>query len=394
MQPMHVKTAETTKTAPESSRRVLDALEAAGLDRLPDGWPAPVERITGKDVEHALGKPIAPFSLDRLATFVSPAAGEYLHEMAVAARDVTLQRFGRTVQMYAPLYVSSYCVNRCRYCAFNRSHEVARRRLSVEEALEEAESIRALGFRDLLLVSGEDPAHVTAPYLTELVSKLRSSFDSISVEIAPLEEAGYRALFEGGAEGVTLYQETYDREAYPQWHPTGPKASYEDRLRLQEGAARAGMRRLGIGALLGLSDWRYEALALGVHARALMRHYWRSKVSVSFPRIRQAEQVDREVPHPIGDRELTQLIMAMRLTFPDAGLVLSTREPPRMRDQLLHVGITQISAGSRTTPGGYAREQTAAGQFEVADLRPASEIARVVEAQGYEPVWKDWDAGF
>lgn len=371
---------------------VRTALAEAGLDRIPPGWPAPLERFRVEDVRAALAHPPAPFRPERLAAFLSPAAGEALEEMAQAARALTEQRFGRTMALYAPLYVSNYCINRCVYCGFNACTHAERRRLSVEEALADARIIREEGFRDILLVSGEDPGYVTTDYLATLARELRALFASVSVEIYPLDEAGYQRLFAAGVDGVTLYQETYDRDTYARVHD-GPKADYDARLAAQEAAARAGMRRLGLGALLGLADWRYETFALAIHARTLMKHFWRARIAFSFPRIREAASVDLRQFCPVTDRDLAQMMVALRLSFPDAALVLSTREAPGLRDHLLPLGITQISAGSRTTPGGYGGSQ-ATEQFAVSDTRSAREVVDHLARSGYDPVWKDWDSGF
>lgn len=398
---------------------ILESLRRHDLDRIPADWPARLAGIDGAAVARHLRRPIAPFTLERLAAFLSPAAAPHLEAMAQAAHTVTLQRFGRTVSLYAPMYLSNVCINRCRYCGFNAGHDAARRRLSLEEAEAEATIIAEEGFRDLLLVAGEDPAHVTVPYLTALAGRLRSRFASLSVEIEPLAEEAYRALLAAGIDGVTLYQETYDPATYAACHEGGPKADYAERLRRQDGAGRAGMRRLGIGALLGLADWRYEALCLGLHAQTLMKAHWRARVSISFPRMRDTGAGRPEVPAPVSDRDLTQMLIALRLCFPDVALVLSTREPAALRDRLLPLGVTQMSAGSKTNPGGYGQpersaeeasapsasstpstptgggEGDAAGeQFSVADERSAAEVAAMLRARGYEPVWKDWDAAF
>jgi 2-iminoacetate synthase len=370
---------------------LLRHVSPSSLDR----WRDTLASVTLDDVVRCLAEPVS-FSLERLATLVSPAAVGRLEEMAQAAHRLTLARFGRTMQLYAPLYLSNVCNNRCRYCGFNLTHTIERTRLDLEEAVQEARLLADQGYRDLLLVSGEDPTHISLDYLCELASMLRGQFSSISVEIYPLEQAQYGALFAAGVEGVTLYQETYLPEAYAQYHLGGPKASFERRLAFQEGAAGAGMRRLGIGVLLGLSDWRLDALALGLHGRLLMQHYWRSKVSFSFPRIQPAEEVDLDLPHAVSDREMTQMILALRLCFPDAGLVLSTRESESLRNHLIPLGITQMSAGSSTAPGGYGRQgdEEAGEQFSIADERSATTVAEQLLAMGYEPVWKDWDSGF
>lgn len=374
---------------------ILQELSRAGLESRPEHFEERFDRYTVADVRREIKAQGARYSLRRAEILLSPAALECIEEMAIRARDITRQRFGNTIALYAPLYVSNHCVNKCLYCAFNCTHSIRRSRLEPEEAVREAELIAAEGFSDLLLVSGEDRKHVSVDYLSSLARRLRDRFSTISVEIQPLEREEYAALFAAGVDGVTLYQETYDSRLYPDFHPAGPKRDYAARLGTLEQAAAAGMRNLGLGALLGLGDWRYEALAVSLHAHVLIRNFWQSKVSISFPRIRPAEGVAPDWLHPVDDASLTQMICAYRLLFPDAGLVLSTRESAQLRDALLPLGLTRISAGSRTNPGGYGHgEETASGQFSVADTRSPAEVARMVVSQGFDPVWKDWDSSF
>lgn len=364
------------------------------LEICPENFSSELDKISEKQVEVELDKPFAPFSLKRLMTLISPAAEQTLEKQAQTAQQITRQRFGKTMLLYAPLYVSNYCVNKCAYCGFNTSHKIERKRLTIEEAVIEAKAIAGLGFRDLLLVSGEDPNYVTIDYLKELVKILRKDFATISIEIYPMEEADYRTLFESGVDGVTLYQESYDKNIYNKFHLGGPKKSYEDRLVFQENAAKAGMRRLGIGSLLGLSDWRYECVCMALHAKYLIQHYWQSKVSFSFPRIRTAAGVELDGFSPVSDRNMVQMVTALRICFPDCGLTLSTREPADFRDNIIHLGFTQVSAESKTTPGGYAGDTDATGQFDVSDKRSASTVAQLLDGWGLEPVWKDWDSSF
>jgi len=367
-------------------------LAEKGLDGGAGVWAERIERAGVQDVERALGQRAGSYSLDRLAALVSPAAEGYLEEMAQAARRLTVQRFGKTIRLYAPLYLSNYCVNSCLYCGFNRDSDSQRRRLSVEQAAEEAEVIASEGFRDILLVSSEDRGYVDIDYLTRLAEELRGAFDSISVEIYQMTAEEYGRLFAAGIDGVTLYQETYDRRAYCYYHPGGPKADYDNRLATPDCIAAAGMRQIGLGALLGLADWRCETLALAEHANYLIKRYWRSQVSFSFPRLRPAHQVDGvRFEHRVSDRSLVQMITTLRLCFADAGLVLSTRERAELRDNLIKLGITKMSAGSKTSPGGYSHETDATEQFQIDDDRPPAQVAEMIKAAGAEPVWKDWE---
>ena len=357
-------------------------------------WVEALQRVTAEQVEQALAQPAGRYSLSRLVTLVSPAATAYLEVMAQQARRLTIQRFGRTIQLYAPLYVSNYCVNSCRYCGYNRQTDLKRTRLTIEQALADSEVIAREGFRHLLLVSGEDKAYVTVDYLSELAQKLRRHFSSISIEIHPLEQEEYAALFAAGIDGVALYQETYDRDVYADYHAAGPKRDYDYRLDSPDRYAAAGMRRIGLGVLLGLADWRIETLALAEHAAYLMKTYWRSQIDFSFPRIRPATNVMHEWPHVVSDEALVQMMLALRLCFADVGIVLSTRETAAFRDRMMNICVTRVSAGSKTNPGGYVSEKDAAEQFVVADDRSPADVAGVIRQCGYEPVWKDWDAAF
>ena len=372
-----------------------ELLAESGLDEPRERWSEAVANVTSAEVERALSEPAGRYTLNRLTTLVSPAAAGYLEQMAQQAHDLTLRRFGRTIQLYAPLYVSNYCVNRCLYCGFNASHRFARTRLTVDETVADAEVIASEGFRHILLVSGEDRAGVPVEYLAELAGRLRPKFSSISIEVYPMEQQEYERLLAAGIDGVTLYQETFDREVYAKYHPSGAKADYDRRLVTHDYAARAGMRRLGIGALLGLSDWRLETLALGEYASYLMKNYWRAQVTFSFPRIRPATEVEeRMFEHVPADEEMVQMMLALRLCFGDAGLTISTRERAELRDHLMKLGITQMSAGSRTSPGGYSANTNSTEQFRIDDDRTAEQVAAMIREQGFEAVWKDWDAAF
>jgi 2-iminoacetate synthase len=335
---------------------------------------------------------LAKDALDRrdLAVLLSPAADEVIEEVANAAARLTARRFGRTILLYAPLYLSNECVNVCTYCGFRRDIEIRRVTLGRSEIEQDLRYLSGQGFRHLLLVTGEHPKHVDLAYLEEAVRLARSYVPSVSIEVEPLETEEYRRLVEAGIDGVTLYQETYDRGLYEVFHTHGPKKRYDYRLDGPTRAAEAGIRRLGIGALLGLGSWREEALLLAAHASWLMKTYWKTQVTVSFPRIRDAAS-HFAAPSPVGDRELVRLVCALRLALPDVGLVLSTRERSEMRDGLARIGITQMSAGSRTEPGGYHRPDEAEKQFEVEDTRSPAEMAARLGELGLDPVWKDWE---
>lgn len=364
------------------------------LDKDRSQWTEALQQVTAAQVEHALAQPAGHYSLQRLLALLSPAAIAYLEPMAQQARRLTIQRFGRTIQLYAPLYVSNFCVNSCRYCGYNCRTKVKRTRLTIEQALADAEAIAREGFRHLLLVSGEDKNYVTVAYLSELAQKLRQTFASLTIEIHPLNRDEYAALFAAGIDGVALYQETYDRDVYADYHLAGPKRDYDNRLDTPDRYASAGMRRIGLGFLLGLTDWRLDTLAMAEHAAYLMKTYWRSQIDFSFPRIRPATNVMHEWPHVVSDEHLVQMMLALRLCFGDTGIVLSTRETSAFRDRMMNICVTRVSAGSKTNPGGYVSEKDAAEQFVIADDRTPCQVAHVIQQCGYEPVWKDWDAAF
>ena len=353
---------------------------------------------------------------------VAPKNDAELDHLAVRARALTRQHFGRTMRLFAPLYLSNECINSCRYCGFSRENPILRVTLSVDEVIKEARYLANAGFRQLLLVAGEHPRFVSRHYLAECVRALRGDFSSISIEVAPMEMEDYIPIVEAGAEGLVVYQETYNRSIYDQLHVAGPKKDFAWRLACPERGYDAGFRRIGIGALLGLAPWREEAVALAAHVEYLLKRCWKSSLTVSVPRLRPAAGEFRP-QFPISDRDLVHLVCALRVAFPQVGIVLSTREPSGLRDLLMQVGVTMMSAGSHTEPGGYTgqgRENIhrtirgrivppedgarsggtrrdvedpdfATAQFEISDSRSPKEIAAVLRRNGIEPVWKDWD---
>lgn len=335
------------------------------------------------------------YSPERLKALLSADAQNHLEQMAQRARQITRQRFGNTIQLYAPLYVSNFCVNNCPYCAFNCKSKLPRTRLTIDQAVKEADILAAEGFRHILIVSGEDKNFITVPYLADLAKKLREKFSSISIEIYPLTKEQYEQLFAAGIDSIALYQETYDRSDYAKFHQSGPKSDYDWRLDTLSRAAQAGFRSLGIGFLIGLSDWRTQTLAMAEHANLLMKKYWQARVSFSFPRMRPAENVDEKLfRYMITDKELVQMTLALRLCFPDAEIVMSTRESQTFRDNMALICVTRMSAGSKTNPGGYAEKEQSLSQFEVADDRTPDQVASMLKSIGLEPVWKDWDKAF
>ncbi len=355
-----------------------------------------IDACTAADVEAALqAVRSGGIELNHFISLLSPAAESRLEEMARQSHLLTQQRFGKTVSLFAPLYVSNFCVNSCAYCGFNSKNPVKRLALTPEQVRDEGEFIYRLGFRHLLLVSGEAPEVVSLDYFTRITGLLRDLFSSIAVEICPMSLEQYRVLAACGVDGLTVFQETYDEELYRRFHLGGKKKDFRWRIETPDRGGEAGFRRLGLGALLGLGNWRVEAFYMGLHAKYLMRKYWQSQVSISFPRLRPAAGFF-QVPHPVSDRNFVQLLTALRLFLPDTGFTLSTRESANFRDHLIPLGITSMSAGSKTDPGGYAHPQgeEAEAQFEIADCRDPEAVAEAIRQKGYEPVWKDWDEAF
>lgn len=367
-----------------------------------------------KQIDAALSSPSA--ELAAFQRLIAPCSDAALEVMARRSVMLTRRHFGRTMRMFAPLYLSNECVNNCAYCGFSRDNAILRVTLEIEQVASEARHLAAEGFRNILLVAGEHPKFVSGGYLRQCLERLAREIPSISLEVAPMETEDYVPMVEAGAEGLVVYQETYERDAYRELHTAGPKKDYDWRLDAPERAHAAGFRRLGIGVLFGLADWRREATALAAHLLHLQRVCWTSQITVSLPRLRPAAG-SFEPTHPFGDRDLTQLLCALRLTFPQVGIVLSTREPAPLRDALAPLGVTMMSAGSHTEPGGYTGQgsdqlhQTVNGrkievsipattcgstlateQFSISDDRTPLEVAAMLRSKGLEPVWKDWES--
>jgi 2-iminoacetate synthase len=342
---------------------------------------------TGADVRRALAS--RERSLDDLAALLSPAAAPFLEEMARESHRATVERFGRTIQLYAPLYLSNVCANICTYCGFSAQNRIPRRVLEDGEILADARVLRSMGFDHVLLVTGES-GRVGRDYLANALRLLRPYFSSLSMEVQPLDEPEYASLAAVGLSSVLVYQETYDAAAYARHHLKGPKADMAYRLETPDRLGRAGLKKIGLGALYGLSDWRADAWFVGLHLRYLERKYWRTRYSISFPRLRPHAGSEIDLT-PFDERDLVQAACAFRLFSREAELSLSTRESPQFRNKAFKLGFTSLSAGSRTNPGGYSSAPDSLEQFEVDDGREAPEVAAFLAAEGYEPVWKDWD---
>ncbi len=346
---------------------------------------------TSADVEAALSS--SRVTQDQLAALISPAAEPYLQQMAMQSSEITRNRFGKTTQLYAPIYLSNYCTNRCVYCGFSADNLIKRKCLTLDEAEREAMILHDRGFQHILLVSGEAESAVDVEYMEAITLRLRDKFAAVSIEIQPMSTEHYHRLFLAGITAVAVYQETYDRDMYKQVHLAGKKSDYDYRLETPARVAEAGMREVGIGALLGLSDWRAEGLAIGNHLAWLRKEFWSTAFTVSFPRMRPATG-EFEPLQIVSEQNLSQLIFALRLFDPDVGLIVSTREEARYRNGMLGLGPTRYSAGSCTAPGGYGDADHEGEQFSVGDHRSLEEVCAAIREKGFDPVYKDWDCEF
>ncbi len=345
--------------------------------------------VTAADVQHSLNRDhLSPYDLLNL---LSPGAEELLEEMAQKARKITHQYFGRTIGLYAPLYISDYCTNYCTYCGFNCQTDFNRTKLSLEQIDLEARAIADMGIRHILVLTGEAPSKTPMSYLLDAMEIMKKYFSSIALEMFPMEEKDYRMLKEAGADSLTIYQEVYNRKIYREVHPKGRKADYTYRLLTPERGARAGFRAINIGTLFGLGEPRSEAFMTCLHAKYLEQEFSDVEVSLSLPRMTKA-QGGIEPKNVLSDISFVQFMLAWRLFMPRLGITISTRESAAFRDRLIHLGATRYSAGSKTDVGGYAIKQSnATVQFEVTDTRSVDEITAMIRMNGYQPVFKDWE---
>jgi len=344
------------------------------------------------DVVRALSHVRTGLSLDDLAALLSIAAEPYLEEMAQLSHQLTVERFGKTMQLYAPMYLTNICANVCTYCGFSAQNKIPRKALSDSEILAEADVLKAHGFEHVLLVTGESSRY-GAEYIANAMRLLRPRFSSLSMEVQPLEQKEYAYLTENGLNSVLVYQETYDPVVYPKYHLKGPKSDIEYRLETPDRLGKAGVKKIGLGALYGLSDWRAESWYIGLHLRYLEKTYWKTKYSLSFPRLRPHEGSKIEVTH-FDERCLVQAACAFRLFSQELELSLSTREGIEFRNNAYRLGFTSMSAGSKTNPGGYASDMDSLEQFAIDDERSPLEVASFLKSAGYDAVWKDWDSTY
>ena len=379
-----------------------DAIFGHGFADIIDSfdWDKTIEKINSTTIEEvdAVLKTASTsnslLSPEDLGTLLSPVAVSRLEEMAVLAKSITDRRFGKTVSLYIPMYVGNACTNKCVYCGFNHDNDFSRTILSQEEIRQECESIKKLGpFQNLLLVAGEYPSLCGVEYLEKVLSTCRPYFHNLTLEVQPMKSADYKRLTNSGLNGVVCFQETYNKRAYKKYHPKGMKSHFDWRLNGFDRMGEAGLHKIGLGALLGLEDWHGEAVMMGRHLRYLQKKYWRSRYSINFPRLRPSES-GYKPNYVVTDKDIVQLSCAFRIFDPDLDISFSTRENPNFRDSIIGLGVTSLSAGSKTEPGGYSHPHEALEQFEVSDSRTPREVEDAIKSRGYDPVWKDWDAIF
>lgn len=345
---------------------------------------------TAADVETALGK--SQLDPEDFMALISPAAAPYLETMAALSRQYTLQRFGKTISLYIPIYLTNSCTNFCVYCGFNHDNPFKRTILNEEEILNELHAIKRLGnFENLLMVTGENPREAGVDYLEKALQLARPLFANLSIEVMPLKAEDYERLTHSGLNGVVCFQETYNRARYKVYHPKGMKSKFEWRLNGFDRMGQANLHKIGLGVLIGLEEWRTDVTMMARHLRYLQKHYWQTKYSVNFPRMRPSEG-NFQPNVVLSDKELAQLVFAFRIFDHDADISISTREGAAFRDNMLTLGITSLSAGSKTEPGGYCTYPQALKQFDISDERTPQEVTASIRNKGYEPVWKDWDS--
>lgn len=328
---------------------------------------------------------------EQFLILLSPKIDNFLEEFACRAHDITIRHFGRTIQLYTPMYLSNFCDNSCLYCGFNKNNKFLRKKLDLDKVREEAKIIAAKGFKHILILTGESKSISPVSYIKDCVDILNEYFSSIAIETYALDDSEYELLINAGVSGLTIYQEVYDQKIYDTVHPEGPKKDYQFRLDAPERAARKKIRAINLGVLLGLADWRKEVFLLGLHAKYLHDNYGDVEISVSLPRLRphQGEFIPQ---FQVSDKDLVQIMVALRLFLPYAGITLSTREEAGFRDNLLPLGVTRMSAESSTVVGGHSisSEALELPQFEISDQRNLEEVKRAIIGKGYQPVLKDW----
>lgn len=324
-----------------------------------------------------------------LLNLVSPIAENLLEEMAQEGRNLSLKYFGKTVLLYTPMYISNYCINKCSYCGYNVENKIYRKKLNQDEIKKEGEAISKDGFKHILILTGESEYHTPVNYIEDSIKTLKEKFPSITIEIYPMTEQGYKKAVDAGAEGLTIYQETYNEQIYDKVHLAGPKKDYKFRLEAPERGAKAGMRSISIGALLGLADFRIDAFFTAMHGRYLRNKYPHIDISYSVPRIRPCEGGLKNL-NEVNDRELVQILLAYKLFDPQGGINISTREEKDFRKSLIPLGVSKMSAGVSTAVGGHSLKEKGTSQFDINDESSVMEVKELIKSKGYQPIFKDW----
>lgn len=347
---------------------------------------------TDADVRRALSKEHC--DVNDFMALISPAAAPYLETMARLSRKYTMERFGKTISMFVPLYITNSCTNSCVYCGFNHNNPMKRTILTEEEMVNEYKAIKKLApFENLLLVTGENPAKAGVDYIERALLLAKPYFANLQIEVMPLKAEEYERLTHAGLNGVICFQETYNKANYNIYHPRGMKSKFEWRVNGFDRMGQAGVHKIGMGVLIGLEEWRTDITFMAIHLQYLRKKYWKTRYSVNFPRLRPSE--GHFQPNVVmSDRQLAQTIFAFRLFDHDVDISVSTRENPQFRDHIATLGATSLSAGSKTEPGGYFTHPQALEQFVVSDDRTPAEVEQAVKKAGYEVVWKDWDRIF
>lgn len=354
---------------------LLTKWENINIDRLLSGY-------TQEDVSSVLNK--ETLSPEDFLTLLSPASDNFLEEMAQKANLLTRREFGSTIQIYTPLYLSNYCKNRCTYCGFNEENTILRSKLSKAEMAEEAKRISLLGIKHILLLTGGDRVNTPFSYIRDAVVLMKEYFESISIEMYAMSEKEYKELHYLGVDNITIYQETYNRDKYREVHLKGEKSHYDFRLDAPERAAKAGLHSVNLGVLLGLDEPVKDFFKAGLHTWFIRENYPGCDVAVSLPRIKDAVGMTY-IHSSVSDREIVKFILAYRLFIPRGGISISTRESKELRNNLLPLGVTKMSAQSKTSVGEHSDEQ-----FSISDERSVEELHRDLLELNYQPVYKDW----
>ncbi|WP_410072773.1 2-iminoacetate synthase ThiH [Anaerostipes sp.] len=368
----------------------MEAIDSDIMDRViaeMNSYDADI--YTAEDVKEALAAETC--SVDNFKALLSPAALPFLEEIAKKAQKETRKHFGNSVAIFTPLYIANYCENYCVYCGFNCHNKIKRAQLNAEEIEKEMQAIAETGLEEVLILTGESPNKSSVEYIGEACKIAKKYFKLIGLEVYPMDSKDYAYLHECGADFVTVFQETYNSDKYKTLHLGGRKRIFPYRLNAQERAIMGGMRGVGFAALLGLDDFRKDALATGMHAYLLQKKYPHAEIAFSCPRLRPIINNDKINPKDVHEPQLLQIICAYRIFMPFASITISTRECERFRDNIIQIAATKISAGVNVGIGGHSQEEEKGDeQFEISDGRSVDEIYHMIEDNGMQPVMTDY----